>query len=69
MMGLRYKSPKEMTTDEIVEMRGQLRKAIKYVESKNGLTVEQEEDLRYARTYLRQLMKEAGTRFIQARLF
>lgn len=61
--------PKQMTTDEIVEMRGKLRKAIKFQESKPFLTVEEEADLKHARSYLWQLMKEAGTRFIQERLF
>jgi len=63
------RDPKELSTDEVVELRGQLRKAIKFQESKPFLTVAEEADLKHARAYLRQLMKEAGTRFIQERLF
>jgi len=63
------RDPKEMSTDEIVALRGQLRKAIKFQESKSFLTVTEQQDLTYARSYLRQLMREAGTRFIQERLF
>jgi len=61
--------PSEMTTDEIVEVRGKLRKAIKMMENSGALTVQEESDLREARAYLRSLMKEAGKRFIQERLF
>lgn len=60
--------PKKMTTDEIVELRGRLRKAIRFQESKSFLTVQEKDDLKLARAYLRQLMKEAGMRFIQERL-
>lgn len=68
-MKIQATNPSEMSTDEIVELRGRLRKAIRFQESKSFLTVEEENDLKHARAYLRQLMKEAGTRFIQERLF
>jgi hypothetical protein len=68
MAKFNVRNPAEMTTDEIVELRGLLRKAIKFQESKSFLTVQEMDDLKRARAYLRQLMKESGTRFIQRKL-
>jgi len=68
-MKFNVRNPADMTTDEIVELRGALRAAIKFQESKPFLTIQETDDLKHARAYLRQLMKEAGARFIQERLF
>lgn len=58
------------STEELVALRTELRLRIKLAESRRELlTVSQQEDLREARSYMRSLMKEIGTRFIQQRLF
>jgi len=62
-------SPTLLTTDELVQCRTRTRQAIKVLENAAPRTNAEDVELRALRVYLRQLMQEAGKRFIQERLF
>jgi len=60
--------PADMETDELVRQRARIRLAIMILEI-DARTVDEDLELREMRAYQRELMREAGKRFIQERLF
>jgi hypothetical protein len=64
-----YSRPQDLSTDDLVLLRARLRKAIKILENQRVKTIHDDDDLKHARAYLRELQKECGKRFIQERLF
>lgn len=69
MKHVQYAIPSSLSTEDLVQLRTRLRLAIKVLENRPAKSVQQVEDLKQARAYLRELQKEAGKRFIQQRLF
>ena len=57
-------TPSELTTDDLVAERSRVRWKIRILEQWHTRTVDEEAQLRRLRAYLRELMREAGKRFI-----